>query len=47
MYIYISAHIVKWVAESNHPANIVSDPELIDLLMTGHLHLKVSCPNTI
>ncbi|KAF8229146.1 hypothetical protein L208DRAFT_1288230 [Tricholoma matsutake] len=31
----------------NHPANIISDPELIDLLMTGHLHLKVPCPNTI
>jgi hypothetical protein len=31
-----SAHIMKWVAESNHPASIVSDPELIDLLMTGH-----------
>ncbi|KAF8231528.1 hypothetical protein L208DRAFT_1000847, partial [Tricholoma matsutake] len=28
-------------------ANIVSDPELIDLLMTGHLHLKVPCPNTV
>ncbi|KAF8223902.1 hypothetical protein L208DRAFT_1314735 [Tricholoma matsutake] len=44
---YISAHIAKWVAESNRPANIVSNPELIDLLMTGHPHLKVPCQNTV
>ena len=43
----ISAHIAKWVAESNRPATIVSDPELIDLLITGHPHLKVPCPNTV
>jgi hypothetical protein len=47
MYIYISAHIAKWVAESNRPANIVSDPELINLLTTGHPHLKVPSPNTV
>jgi hypothetical protein len=44
---YISAHIAKWVAESNRPANIVSDPELINLLTTGHPHLKVPSPNTV
>jgi hypothetical protein len=44
---YISAHIAKWVAESNHPANIVSNPELINLLTTEHPHLKVPCLNTI
>jgi hypothetical protein len=38
---------VKWVAESNCPASIVSDPELIDLLTTGHPHLKVPSPNTV
>ena len=42
LLIYISAHIAKWVAES-----IVSDPELIDLLTTGHNHLKVPSPNTV
>jgi len=42
-----SAHIAKWVAESNHPVHIVSDPELIDLLTTGHPHLKVPSPNTV
>ena len=35
------------MAESNRPANIVSDPELIDLLTTGHPHLKVPSPNTV
>jgi hypothetical protein len=44
---YISAHNAKLVAESNCPANIISNPELINLLTTGHLHLKVPCPNTI
>ncbi|KAF8502338.1 hypothetical protein F5888DRAFT_1871875 [Russula emetica] len=33
------AHIAKWVAESNRPATIVSDPELVNLLTTGHPHL--------
>ena len=42
-----SAHIAKWVAESNRPASIVSDPELIDLLTTGHPHLKVPSPSTV
>ncbi|KAF8237636.1 hypothetical protein L208DRAFT_1246708 [Tricholoma matsutake] len=31
----------------NHPANIASNPEFMDLLMTGHSHLKVPSPNTI
>jgi hypothetical protein len=44
---YISAHIAKWVAESNRPATIVSDPELIDLFTTGHPHLKVPSPSTV
>jgi hypothetical protein len=38
---------MKWVAESNHPASIISDPELINLLTTGHPHLKVPSPNTV
>jgi hypothetical protein len=42
-----SAHITKWVAESNRPASIVSDPELIDLLTTGRPHLTVPSPNTV
>ena len=42
-----SAHIAKWVTESNRPVHIVSDPELIDLLMTGHPHLKVPSLNTV
>ena len=41
------AHIAKWVAENNRPANIVSDPELIDLLTTGRPHIKVPSPNTV
>jgi hypothetical protein len=45
--LYISTHIAKWVAESNRPAIIASDPELINLLSTGHPHLKVPSPNTI
>jgi hypothetical protein len=44
---YISAHIAKWVAESNRPANITNDPELINLLTTGHHHLKVPSPATV
>jgi hypothetical protein len=44
---YTSAHIAKWVAESNRPAAIVSNPELINLLTTGHTHLKVLSPNTV
>ena len=35
------------MAESNHPASIITNPELIDLLTTGHNHLKVPSPNTI
>ncbi|KAI0284144.1 hypothetical protein BC826DRAFT_872328, partial [Russula brevipes] len=31
----------------NRPATIVSDPELINLLTTGHPHLKVPSPNTV
>jgi hypothetical protein len=43
-----SAHIAKWVAESNGPASITSDPELIDLLTTGgHPHLKVPSSRTV
>jgi len=42
-----SVHIEKWVVESNRPTSIVSDPKLIDLLMTGHPHLKVPSPNTV
>jgi len=44
---YGSAHIAKWVAESNRPANIVSDPELIGLLTTGRPTLKVPSSNTV
>lgn len=44
---YTSAHIVKWVAESNHPANIVSNPKVITLFMTGNPHLKIPSANTI
>ena len=47
LIMYISAHIAKWVAESNRPAIIISDPELADLLITGHPHLKVPSPNTV
>ena len=32
---------------SNHPASIITNPELIDLLTTGHNHLKVLSPNTV
>ena len=35
------------MAESNRPASIITDPELIDLLTTGHNHLKVLSPNTV
>ena len=35
------------MVESNRPASIVTDPELIDLLTTGHNHLKVLSPNTV
>jgi hypothetical protein len=45
--VFISAHITKWVAENNCPTNIVSDPELINLLTTGRPNLKVPSPNTI
>jgi len=44
---YTSAHIAKWVAESNRPATVISDPELINLLTTGHPHLKVLSLNTV
>jgi hypothetical protein len=44
---YVSAHLAKWVAESNRPASIVTDPELVNLLTTGHPHLKVPSPNTV
>jgi hypothetical protein len=44
---YISAYIAKWIAESNHPATIISDPELINLLTTGYPHLKVPSSNTV
>jgi hypothetical protein len=44
---YGSAHIAKWVAENNCPANIVSNPELIELLMTGRPAIKIPSPNTI
>ncbi|KAH9955195.1 hypothetical protein BC827DRAFT_1141926, partial [Russula dissimulans] len=37
----------RWVAENNHPANIVSDPELVNLLMTSCPNLKVPSPNTV
>jgi hypothetical protein len=41
------AHIVRWVAESNRPASIVSNPKLIDLLTTGRPIIKVPSPNTV
>ena len=44
---YTSTHIAKWVAESNRPVSIVSNPELINLLTTGHPHLTVLSPNTV
>ena len=43
----ISAHIVKWVAKSNCPANITSNPELVELLTTGHPYHKVPSPSTV
>jgi len=43
----VRAHIAKWVAESNCPTSIVSDPELINLFKTGHTHIKVPSPNTV
>lgn len=46
MYI-VRAHIMKWVAESNCPASIVSDCKLINMFTTGHTHLKVPSPNTV
>jgi hypothetical protein len=42
-----SAHIAKWIAESNRPTSIVSDPELVNLFTTGHTHLKAPSPNTV
>jgi len=44
---YCSAHIAKWVAENNRPANIVSDSELIELLTTGRPNVKIPSPNTV
>ncbi|KAF8469359.1 hypothetical protein DFH94DRAFT_616566, partial [Russula ochroleuca] len=37
----------RYVYNCNRPANIISDPELITLFMTGHPHLKISSPNTV
>jgi hypothetical protein len=44
---YLSAHIAKWVAGNNHPASIIADPELVDILTSGCPHIKVPTPNTV
>jgi hypothetical protein len=41
------AHIVKWIAENNRPANILTDRELITLFTAGRPHITVPSPKTI
>jgi hypothetical protein len=42
-----SAHIVKWVTESNRPISIVNDRELQELLNAGRPYLTVPSSSTV
>lgn len=42
-----SACIVKWVTESNRPANIVSDAELQNIFTAGRPHAVVPSVSTV
>ena len=42
-----SAHIVKWVTESNRPANIVNDRELKELLTASRPNLEIPSASTV
>lgn len=44
---YLSAHIAKWVAENNYPVSIIADPELVDILTSGHPHIIVPTSNMV
>ena len=46
-YTMLSAHLVKWVTESNRPVNIVDDRELRELLCAGRPHLNIPSPDTL
>ena len=41
------AHLVKWVVESNRPAEILNDRELRTLLTTGRPKLEIPTPTTL
>ena len=41
------AHIVKWVTESNRPANIINDRELKELLTAGQPKLEIPSASTV
>jgi len=41
------AHLVKWIAENNRPANILIDRELITILTAGRPHITVPSPKTV
>ena len=42
-----SAHLVKWVTESNRPVNIVDDRELRELLSAGRPQLEIPSRDTL
>ena len=39
--------MVKWIAESNRPANILTDHEFISMLTAGRPHITIPSPSTI
>ena len=41
------AHMVKWITESNRPANILTDREFISMLTASRPHITVPSPSTI
>ena len=42
-----SAHLVKWVTESNRPVNIVDDRELRELLSAARPQLEIPSRDTL
>jgi len=47
LVLYHSAHLVKWITESNRPTSIVKDRELRELLTAGRPNFEIPSPDTI
>ncbi|KDQ51819.1 hypothetical protein JAAARDRAFT_139766, partial [Jaapia argillacea MUCL 33604] len=43
----VCAHLIKWLTESNQPANILNNCEFHELMTAGHPNLSLPSPRTV